>query len=276
MMVNRYDARHLLLVLQVDHSRVAGLLAAHWGNDTFARPEPYTSAVIAAQEHDSGWWDWEIKPTLNSQGYPIDYVSGGLDRAVHLAFDRHGIARVAEQDPYAGLLVSMHLAGLNTQGFGVVPHMPNRQHIPGVQDFLDEQEGFRSGLLIQLRQSADYEPHATDERVWHNYCLLEVWDQLAQYICNHYPLNGTDRKNGPPNRLRFAPVAPGREDTTLELDVQDERNAVLRPYPFDVDPFEIVFPARVLPDQPYASQEEFLRDYYTAPRVIVNYTLRAA
>ena len=30
--------------------------------------------VLAAQEHDSGWWDWEIKPTLNEQGYPSDYI----------------------------------------------------------------------------------------------------------------------------------------------------------------------------------------------------------
>src|SRR5262249_59862679 len=120
----------LVLVLQTDHSRIAGLLAAHWGNDKFARLNPYASMVLAAQEHDSGWWDWEIKPTLNAQGYPMDYITGGgLDRAVHLAFDRHGITRVLEQDPYAGLLVSMHLAGLNTQGFGVVPHMMNRQHI---------------------------------------------------------------------------------------------------------------------------------------------------
>ena len=31
MMVMGYDEERLLLVLQIDHSRVAGLLAAHWG-----------------------------------------------------------------------------------------------------------------------------------------------------------------------------------------------------------------------------------------------------
>ncbi len=30
--------------------------------------------VLAAQEHDSGWWDWEIKPSVNEQGYPSDYI----------------------------------------------------------------------------------------------------------------------------------------------------------------------------------------------------------
>jgi len=56
-----YDDNRLLLILQVDHSRVTGWFAAHWGNDTFARPSPYAAMVLAAQEHDTGWWDWEIK-----------------------------------------------------------------------------------------------------------------------------------------------------------------------------------------------------------------------
>ena len=37
MMVNAYDDANLLLVLHTDHSRMAGLLAAHWGNDPEGR-----------------------------------------------------------------------------------------------------------------------------------------------------------------------------------------------------------------------------------------------
>ncbi len=74
MMICRFDDVRLLLILQVDHSRVAGLLAAHWGNDVFASPRPYSSMVLAAHEHDSGWWDWEIRPSLNDQGYSPDYI----------------------------------------------------------------------------------------------------------------------------------------------------------------------------------------------------------
>ena len=51
MMVCPYDDSRLLLILQTDHSRIAGLLAAHWGNDRFARLRPYASMVLAAQEH---------------------------------------------------------------------------------------------------------------------------------------------------------------------------------------------------------------------------------
>ncbi len=55
MMVMEYDSSKLLLVLQIDHSRVAGYFAAHWGNKDFARSEPYVSVVLAANEHDIGW-----------------------------------------------------------------------------------------------------------------------------------------------------------------------------------------------------------------------------
>jgi len=40
MMVCPYDEKQLLLILQVDHSKVTGWLAAHWGNGDFARPSP--------------------------------------------------------------------------------------------------------------------------------------------------------------------------------------------------------------------------------------------
>jgi hypothetical protein len=277
MMVLPYDDSRLLCVLQTDHSRVAGLLAAHWGNAEFAEPTPYTSVVLAAQEHDNGWWDWEIKPTLNERGEPIDYITGGgVDRLTHTAFDRHGIARVAAQDPYAAVLVSMHLVGLNNQGWGLVPHMPDRQNLPGVPEFMSEQEALRARLLDDLRRSPEYAEHCTEARIWTNYRLLEVADQLAQFICNRYPFNSTARRNGPPSTLQHVPLAPGNDDTTLTLDVQDETRAIVRPYPFDVDPLVISFPARLVPWRSYTSQEDFLRHYYKAERLTVSYTLHAA
>ena len=105
MMVCPYDASRLLLILQTDHSRIAGLLAAHWGNDQFAKLQPYSSMVLAAQEHDSGWWDWEIKPSVNEQGYPSDYIGSikHLGQGVWLDLYRRAIERVAARDLYAAL-----------------------------------------------------------------------------------------------------------------------------------------------------------------------------
>ena len=38
MMAYPYDGKRIILALQIDHSRVAGYFAAHWGNKDFDRP----------------------------------------------------------------------------------------------------------------------------------------------------------------------------------------------------------------------------------------------
>lgn len=280
MMVCPYDGERLLLVLQVDHSRIAGLLAAHWGNTDFAGPKPYSSLVLAAQEHDSGWWDWEIQPTLNEQGYPPDYIGSikHLGRGVWLDFYRHGIERLAARDPYAAYNVSMHAEGLLTQGMGLLPYMPDYTVDPDVQKFIEEQKALRGSLLHQLRKNEDFAEAITEEHLWTNFKLMEVFDQLAQFICNRYPFNSKERKNGPTNSLSNVPVpvGPGRADVTLTVDVQNERDAVVRPYPFDVSPLAVSFPGRLVPNRRYADQDDFLQQFYKAERVEITYTLRAA
>ena len=56
MLVSKYDDSRLLLALR-GITRGLRVLAAHWGNDIFAEPRPYSSVVLAAQEHDNGWWE---------------------------------------------------------------------------------------------------------------------------------------------------------------------------------------------------------------------------
>src|SRR5262249_38266775 len=45
------------LIGQTDHSRLVGQLAAHWGNDQYAAPEPYDSVAGAAPFPDFGCLD---------------------------------------------------------------------------------------------------------------------------------------------------------------------------------------------------------------------------
>lgn len=280
MMVCPYDQQRLLLILQVDHSKVTGWLAAHWGNDNFARPSPYAAMALAAQEHDTGWWDWEIKPQLNREGLPPDYIGSikHLGGKVWLDFYRHGIERLAEQDPYAGYIVSLHSDGLLTQGRGLLPYMPDYQVYPEVQEFLREQESYRDGLMQRLKNSPDYRDYVSDEQLWTNFKLMEVYDQMGQFVCNRYPFNSTARKNGPTNQLSHTPVpvGPGKKDTILTVEVRDESHAVVKPYPFDVDPLPVSFSGRLIEHRAYKTQEEFLNDFYRAERTTITYYLHAS
>ena len=56
------------LITQNDHGDLAGQFAAHWGNNNFARLDPYPSMVLAAEAHDNGWWHWDINPSADEDG----------------------------------------------------------------------------------------------------------------------------------------------------------------------------------------------------------------
>jgi hypothetical protein len=59
------------------------------------------------------------------------------------------------------------------------------------------------------------------------------------------------------------------------IEVQDGTRAVVTPYPFDTNPLEVSFPARLVPNRSYGTREEFLKDFYKAERISVNYQLQA-
>jgi len=281
MMVNSYDDSRLMLALQVDHSAVAGFLAAHWGNSVFAEPNPYTSVVLAAQEHDNGWREWEVKPsTLNDEGYPLDYHDGSIKYLgkLRLDFYQRGVNHVLERDPYAGLLVLMHGVGLMNGGYGRFTYPPDRTDNPLVKEYVEDQEEVRARLLDELRDSEEFRDYVTDEKLWINYELMTIFDQMGQFLCNRYPLNNSKaRKRSPHHDLNNVPVpvGPGREHVRMTIDPTDEQNAIVQPYPFDADPLVVSFPARLVPNRNYTSTDDFLKEFYKAERITVSHQLHA-
>src|SRR5438552_14243885 len=103
------DSWHL--VLQPHHGDLAGQLAAAWGNDELERPRHHESLVVAAARHDDGWAVWERWPAVHpDDSRPVSFLE--VDIPSHIAFYRAGITDVTQRDPYAGLVVAMHGAGL--------------------------------------------------------------------------------------------------------------------------------------------------------------------
>lgn len=277
MMVNESTGDFSVVALQIDHSRVAGYLAAHWGNSDFAPLEPYEAMVLATQEHDNGWWAWEIAPTMSDDGRPLDYIGSiaHLGDGVWLDLARKGAAKLLEVNKFAALMAQMHAEGLLDQAMGLIPRMMSQVKRPGVEQFLAEGKSLRAQWVAELSESDVWAPYVTEDALWTNYKYLEVFDQLAQYICNRYPLNSTLRTTGPGSDLSKTPVPvrPGEPDVGLTVDVIDETRAYVDPYPFDVDVLKVSFPARLMPNQAHLTHGEFLRAFYRAERVGAEYTL---
>ena len=63
------------IVMQVDHSGVAGMLASHWPG-----LEPRESVLTAAALHDIGWRSWEACPRLDAgTGRPQNFLAVDID-----------------------------------------------------------------------------------------------------------------------------------------------------------------------------------------------------
>jgi hypothetical protein len=225
------------IVLQTDHADLSGQFARAWS----PRPEPFRPLEIVARRHDDGWSVWERAPGLDAEGRPCNFLD--VHVPAHLAFYRAAIQAVTGHDPYAGLMLSMHGAGIYNGRYGTQPDLKltfadNVQEL--VDAFVREQEGDFPGRIAAL---------GVDEKErWRNYALLQVWDRLSLYFC-------------------LKDVEAGTPD-----DVAGYRVAALGPWHVSVDPFpfaggraELTLLRRLLPKGAWADSDAFRANFFAVP-----------
>ena len=175
------------IVLQTDHADLSAAFARAWA--TPLAP----SLVLATERHDDGWAVWEQSPRFDEDGKPINFFD--VDVRSHLAFYRAGIAAIAEEDEYAGLLVSMHGAGIYRQRYGLDTSLglTRAAEVQGdVDAFVAEQEAKFGGDPGE--RQADYE-------------LLQLFDRLSLYFCMRDVVGGDAAEL---QGYRLEPVGPWR------------------------------------------------------------------
>jgi hypothetical protein len=209
------------VVLQIDHEDLSGAFARAWAD----QGSRHASLMTAAARHDDGWAVWERAPVVDEGGKPVNFLD--VDVSSHLAFYRACIAAVTEQDPYAGLLISMHGAGIYQQRYGRDPSL-GLSRAAEAQQLIDAFVAEQEGGFEERRAQAG----ASEDERWRDYELLQLYDRLSLYFCMRDCENG----GGKPVEL---------QGYTLEL-VAPWR-VRMSPYPFadSPAPFELV--RRVLP-----------------------------
>jgi hypothetical protein len=247
------------LIGQTDHSRVVGQMAAHWGNDRFAAPEPYDSVVRAATYHDFGWLDYETRPLVNAEtGRPHEFRDLPFRPDQLEAYGRW-VDWLTAIDPYAGLLVSRHRTGLWQGRYGSIEHPGMRFNPSGpgpeIQAFIGDQEAAQ----------AKVQPGYEDPQFQVNYHLLQVWDLLGLYFCCRAPYE---------DYVEPVPTSyAGNGVVRLDLAPRGDWEVALDPYPFDVRPLHIQIGYKDLKRDAYASLEDFRRAYFQADSKLLTYTL---
>ncbi|SOD70366.1 uncharacterized protein DUF3891 [Jatrophihabitans sp. GAS493] len=260
MILSRWQGR-LMVVLQPDHGVQTGLIAAAWGSDDVPRVEDFVRATtLAARHHDDGWAVWERHPTLEPMTQqPVQFHA--VSPIEHIAAYRAGIARAAQLDPWTGLLVSMHGAGLYNDRYGtyrlaeLVEQELSITEQRVVAEFLTDMAELQQRLATVSLGHAPATAAPDDPLVRHHYLLLQVWDRISlQFAYRH----AADDIISPLPSL-FGASGP------LCCRANGEMSLTLDPYPFAVD--GAVFPVRayLLEDRSYVNPEDFLNELTSAP-----------
>jgi hypothetical protein len=271
MIVTRRDGA-LSLVDQVEHGRIAGELARHWGNTSFSAPTPHNAVCNAATLHDEGWRAWDERVLFNElERRPQHFLE--IDPAEHVRLYRHGVESVSLGDVYAGVLVGMHWTGLYRGRWSAPGARGRLTHTPGQEALRDKVVHAEERRWVDAKQRAwtEHEPRSVFEtRLWHNYELLQFWDLLSLYLCVMPPEPGDDDDESPQpwgpqlselehrsQRVVFPQVRhhPFGSPIQVTASVSSPRTLTVDPSPFDPAGFDVEIEHRLIPDRPYSRTE---------------------
>jgi Protein of unknown function (DUF3891) len=206
------------VVLQTDHADLSAAAARSWAE----QGRRHGSLTLAAERHDDGWAVWEQAPQVDEAGAPVNFLS--VDVRSHLAFYRAGIAAITEQDPLAGLLVSMHGAGIYRQRYGLDTAL-GLDRAPEVRDEVD-------AFVAEQEAKFDLDEHRAE------YELLQIYDRFSLYFCMRDVESG---EGAEVQGYRFEPVGPW--------------HVRLEPYPFVERPARFSLLRRVVPKRKWTQSE---------------------
>jgi hypothetical protein len=244
------------VVLQTDHAELSGDFARAWGNERFDVPRPLDTVARAAARHDDGWAIWERAPSLLQMNGGPPKPRNFLDVQIinHLAFYRAQIAAVSDEDRYAGMLISMHGAGIYNGRYGTDPELKLTfapMERTAVDGFITEQESRRDELVDELG--------LTQEELWTNYKLLQIYDRLSLHFCMK------DVENGESGKLTSVPITYDGEETELSIQADGPWKVKLDPFPFAEGTAKFTLLRRTIPKKSWPDNETFREDFFATP-----------
>jgi hypothetical protein len=252
------------LIRHPDHAHLAGDFAAAWGNELFRRPEPRARVLKGIACHDDGWATRDAHPSITREGKPsafsIELVGKysafeEIDLAEYLAVRERAVKIIAEQDPYAGLLIAMHTYNLLTV------HADRSTIAPAdlvlLDAFLERQRDYRRHLLNIIAVDTSLHPAEISEpAILEHFRLLQACDNLSLLTCVAF--------SSPANLLHPLPLTNGlgAEVTVKPL---APRHFRLTPWPFAEPELSFSFPARHVEGKLFADSQSLETAFHAAP-----------
>lgn len=257
------------LVTHPDHARLAGDFAAAWGNAQFRKPEPRERVLKGIACHDDGWKARDARPSITREGKPSAFSEElvgkysafeEIDIEEYLAVRDNAVRIMAHEDPYAGLLVSMHTYNLLTAHADRSTIAPEGLSL--LDSFLDRQRAYQGELKALIAADGSLTAlDKTEQTIVEHFRLLQACDNLSLLSCVAYSspthlLHPLPLKDGGAAAVQVLPIAP--------------RHFQLTPWPFSAAEYSFAFPARHVSGKKFSSSAELCTAFSAAtPETLV-------
>jgi Protein of unknown function (DUF3891) len=252
------------LITHPDHARLAGDFAAAWGNAKFRRPEPRERVLMAIACHDDGWTARDAHPSITREGKPSAFSTElvgkysafeEIDLEDYLTVRDRAVRMIAAEDPYAGLLISMHTYNLLTAHADRSTIAP--EGLALMDAFLDRQRAYQRELQFRIAEDSSLTAMEADaQMILEHFRLLQACDNLSLLTCVAF--------SSPANLLHPLPLNDGR---TAEVNVLAiaPRHFRLAPWPFAQPELKFGFPARHVAGKLFADSQSLEVAFDAAP-----------
>lgn len=257
-----------ILIEHIEHARLAGCFAAHWGNADFAPPEPRGDILAAVDRHDDAWASRDADPVLTSQGRPGAFSTElvgrysafeEIDLEDYLAVRGRASDMVAAENPYAALIISMHTVDLLTKRADLTGLSEADRELH--RSFISAQLLRQSELAASIGRRPGYAVSVMPGLLLRAFEFLQACDSLSLSVCVRYPS---------PIALRH--THPRRDGSLTAIECIPLGGDAYRvsPYPFDNDELVLGLAGRSLNGKTFATHEAFRRAYGDAPACRLN------
>jgi hypothetical protein len=243
-----------ILISQVEHARLSGVLAESWGAAPYAPIDPHEEMVAAIARHDDGWSAWEVSPKVDAEtGRPLDFTETPLTDS--LAIWRESIRAGADIGPLAGYMVSGHFSTLLER----FSHCwKSDSYLTALaRGFLFEQQSLRDKWLTMWQKVAGCavdQIQANQAVAW-----LQMFDFASLWLC----CGARDQAE------QFAP--PCGPPLSIRP-VNGPYDMVASPWPFTIGQLEVEVVGRSIPAMQYANPSDLVTA--SAEAVSLRWTLR--
>lgn len=211
------------LITHPDHAHLAGDFAAAWGNAQFRKPEPRVRVLKGIACHDDGWAARDAHPSITRQGKPSAFSTElvgkysafeEIDLAEYLSVRDRAVRIIADEDPYAGLLVSMHTYNLLTAHADRLTIAPDGLSL--LDGFLHQQRVFQRRLKAAIAADTSLtRMDKTEQTILEHFRLLQACDNLSLLACVAFAspahlLHPLPLNDGGVAEVKVIPIEPRR------------------------------------------------------------------